>query len=150
MYKIFFEDIVVGDTKKFGATEVKREDVIDFASKYDPQPFHLDDEAAKNSVFGKLCASGWHTGAIMMRMLVDELTKQGLAGLGSPGLDELRWLQPVFPGEVLSVETEVLAKRESQSRPNLGFVKSSYKVFNQNGDLKMTAISNYMVAKRSK
>lgn len=148
MYKIFYEDVAVGDIHKFGAITISREEIIEFASKYDPQPFHLDDEAAEHSVFGKLCASGWHTGAIMMRMLVDQSIATGVASMGSPGLDEIRWLAPVFPGETLSVETEVLSKRESKSRPSIGFLKMSYKTFNQDNTLKMTATANYMILKR--
>ncbi|MCK0067928.1 MaoC family dehydratase [Kordiimonas laminariae] len=150
MYKVFFEDIAVGDVQKFGSYEVTREEILEFASKYDPQPFHLDDEAAKHSVFGKLCASGWHTGAMMMRMLVDHVKATGAASMGSPGLDEIRWLEPVFPGETLSVETEILGTRESKSRPNIGLIKAAYKTFNQDGTLKMTAISNYMILRRPK
>ncbi len=150
MFKVFYEDIEVGSTQTFGAKTVDREEVLDFAGKYDPQPFHLSDEAAKHSVFGKLCASGWHTGAMMMRMLVDHMVKEGVAGLGSPGLDEVRWLEPVFPGETLSVTTKILSARESKSRPDLGLIKAAYEVKNEAGTLKMTCISNYMIAKRPK
>jgi acyl dehydratase len=148
MFRIFYEDIDVGQTDAFGSYRVTKEEVIEFASKYDPQPFHLDEEAARQSVFGALCASGWHTGAMMMRMMVDHMTKQGFAGLGSPGLDGIEWKKPVFPGDVLRVESEVTAKRESKSRPNLGLVKSTYHVFNQKDEVVMIMRGNVMVAKR--
>ncbi|SDE69959.1 MaoC family dehydratase [Kordiimonas lacus] len=148
MFRIFFEDIDVGQKDAFGSYEVTKEEVIDFASKYDPQPFHLDEEVAKQSVFGALCASGWHTCAMMMRMMVDHMKDKGLAGLGSPGIDGIEWKRPVFPGDVLSIESEYTAKRDSKSRPNLGLVKSAYKVKNQKGEVVMTMRGNAMVAKR--
>jgi len=148
MFKIFFEDIDVGQKEAFGAYKVTREEVIDFASKYDPQPFHLDEEFAKQSVFGGLCASGWHTCAMMMRMMVEHMSAKGFAGLGSPGIDGIQWKKPVFPGDVLSMEGEVTAKRDSASRPNLGLVKSTYLIKNQKGEVVMTLKSNVMVAKR--
>lgn len=148
MFKIFYEDIDVGQKESFGSYAVTREEVIEFASKYDPQPFHLDDEAAKNSVFGRLCASGWHTSAMMMRMMVDHMMETGFAGLGSPGIDGIEWKKPVFPGDTLSLESVVTEKRDSKSRPNLGLVKSTYYIKNQNDDVVMILKSNVMVAKR--
>ncbi|WP_262689923.1 MaoC family dehydratase [Kordiimonas aestuarii] len=148
MFKIFYDDLVIGQKEAFGAYKVTREEVLDFASKYDPQPFHLSDEAAKKSVFGALCASGWHTCAMMMRMMVDHMTKQGVAGMGSPGLDGIEWRRPVFPGDILSVESETTAKRESASRPNIGLVKSTYTVKNQKGETVMITRGNAMIAKR--
>ena len=117
---VYFEDLAPGITAAFGRYEVTREEVIEFARKYDPQPFHLSDEAAAQTHFGRLSASGWHTCAMVMRMLVDNITERKQAGLGSPGLDELRWLKPVYPGDLLRVESEVLSKRQSQSRPLQG------------------------------
>jgi len=148
MFKIFFEDIEVGETDSFGSCTVTKEEVIEFASKYDPQPFHLNEEFAKQSVFGALCASGWHTGAMTMRMFVDRMMEQGFAGLGSPGIDNLRWVKPVFPGDILSVKTKVLEKKDSASRPNLGFVKQESHIMNQHDETVMTLTTNYMVAKR--
>jgi acyl dehydratase len=104
-----FEDLSVGDTDSFGAYEVTREELTDFAGRYDPQPVHTDPEAAADSMFGGLVASGWHTAAMTMRMLVDH--KAGTEGsLGSPGIDQLRWRKPVRAGDVLSVDVEVLDK----------------------------------------
>lgn len=130
---VYFEDLEIGAKASFGRYEVTREEVIDFSSKYDPQPFHLSDEAAAQTHFGRLSASGWHTCAMVMRMLVDNMTERRQAGLGSPGLDELRWLKPVFPGDVLRVETELVSKKQSQSRPEMGSFQSLVSVFNQDG-----------------
>ena len=148
MFKVFYEDLEVGSEEAFGGYEVTKQEIVDFAGKYDPQPFHLDEEMAKHSVFGKLCASGWHTCAMTMSMLVDYMKDKGFAGMGSPGVDNIRWKTPVFPGDVLSVQSEVIEKRESQSRPKLGLVKSKYRVFNQKDDLLMEMTTNVMVLKR--
>lgn len=148
MFKVYFEDMELGVSETFGAYEVTKEEVVDFASKYDPQPFHLDEEIAKQSVFGALCASGWHTCAMTMRMLVDNMMERGFAGMGSPGVDGIKWKQPVFPGDILSVTGEVIEKRDSKSRPNLGLAKSKYEVFNQKGELVMQLLTNVMVLKR--
>lgn len=128
---VYFEDLVVGSKASFGRYEVTREEVIEFATKYDPQPFHLSDEAAAQTHFGRISASGWHTCAMVMRMLVDNITERKQAGLGSPGQDELRWLKPVYPGDVLRVESELISKKQSQSRPEMGSFKSEVRVFNQ-------------------
>ena len=120
----YFEDIPVGQKHAFGSYAVTCEEVLEFAHKYDPQPFHLDDEAAAKTHFGRLSASGWHTCAMVMAMLVGNLTGRKQAGLGSPGVDELRWLKPVFPGDTLRVETEVFEKRRSASRREMGIFKS--------------------------
>ena len=130
---VYFEDLEPGVKAAFGRYEVTREEVIEFARKYDPQPFHLSDEAAAQTHFGRISASGWHTCAMVMRMLVDNITGRNQAGLGSPGLDELRWLKPVYPGDVLRVESELLSKRQSQSKPEMGSFQSSVQVFNQDG-----------------
>ena len=135
---VYFEDLEVGSKAAFGRYEVTREEVIQFASAYDPQPFHLSDEAAAQTHFGRISASGWHTCAMTMRMLVDNITERKQAGLGSPGLDELRWLKPVYPGDVLRVESELLSKKQSQSRPEMGSFQSEVRVYNQDHVLVMT------------
>lgn len=137
----YFEDLEIGATASFGNYPVTREEVIQFAAKYDPQAFHLDDAAAAQTHFGRLSASGWHTCAMVMRMLVDNMAARRQAGLGSPGLDELRWLRPVFPGDTLRVETEVLSKKQSQSRPEMGSFQSQIRVYNQDNVLVMTMTS---------
>jgi len=128
---VYFEDLEVGAKASFGAYHVTRDEVIEFASKYDPQPFHLSDEAAAQTHFGRISASGWHTCAMTMRMLVDNITERKQAGLGSPGQDELRWHRPVYPGDVLRIETELLEKTRSRSRPEMGSMKSAIRVFTQ-------------------
>ncbi len=144
----YFEDIEVGRTASFGAYAVTREEVIEFAAKYDPQPFHLSDEAAAQTHFGRLSASGWHTCAMVMAMLVAHLEDNRQAGLGSPGIDELKWVKPVYPGDTLRCETEVLEKRVSASRPEMGIFKSRMQVFNQDDVLVMTFVSNGLVRTR--
>ncbi|MBN8838975.1 MAG: MaoC family dehydratase [Sphingomonadales bacterium] len=144
----YFEDIAVGAKSSFGNYPVTRDEVVAFAQKYDPQPFHLSDEAAAATHFGRLSASGWHTCAMVMSMLVDNLKKHRQAGLGSPGVDELRWLKPVYPGDTLRCETEVLEKRRSQSRPEMGIFKSRLTVFNQHDVAVMSMISNGLIRTR--
>ncbi|RXD03750.1 MaoC family dehydratase [Sphingomonas sp. UV9] len=144
----YFEDIAVGGTASFGHYAVTREEVMDFAAKYDPQPFHLSDDAAAQTHFGRLSASGWHTCAMTMSMLVGYLKANRQAGLGSPGIDELKWLKPVYPGDTLRCESEVLEKRVSASRPEMGIFKSRMRVFNQDDVMVMTFVSNGLVATR--
>ena len=144
----YFEDLAIGTPARFGAYQVTREEVIAFAEKYDPQAFHLSDEAAAQTHFGRLSASGWHTCAMTMAMLVANLKEHRQAGLGSPGMDELRWLVPVYPGDVLRVESEVLEKRVSQSRPEMGIFKSRVTVLNQDDVAVMSMISNGLIQTR--
>jgi len=145
----YFEDLIVGQVQKFGHYEVTLEEVLDFAGKYDPQPFHLSDEEAAKTHFGRISASGWHTCAMTMRMLVDNMGKLQQASLGSPGIDEIRWLKPVHPGDVLTCESELLEKRRSKSKPEIGLTKSETRVFNQNGELVMSHIANGMIRVRN-
>lgn len=145
---IHYEDIEVGRKQGFGRYEVTREEVIDYAAKYDPQPFHLSDEAAAATYFGRLSASGWHTCAMTMRMLVDNMSEVEQAGLGSPGIDNLRWIKPVYPGDVLRCETEIIEKRRSRSRPDMGLFKSRSRTINQDGDVVMEMISNGFIRVR--
>lgn len=141
---LYFEDMEIGMIDRFGRYEVTREEVLDFASKYDPQDFHLDDEAASHSIFGKIAASGWHTCSMAMRMIVNRWKETGIAesSIGGLGMDELRWAKPVYPGDVLHCEVEVLEKRLSASRPEMGIVKSRWSVYNQNGTLVLSLISS--------
>lgn len=145
---IHYEDIDVGSRQSFGRYEVTCEEVIDYASRYDPQPFHLSDEAAAKTYFGRLSASGWHTCAMTMRMLVDNMSTVQQAGLGSPGIDNLRWLKPVYPGDVLRCESEVIAKRRSKSRPDMGLFKSRVRVFNQAEEPVLEMVSNGLIRVR--
>lgn len=137
----YFEDIAVGDKESFGSYVVEREEVLDFASKYDPQPFHLSDEAAAQTHFGRVAASGWHTAGMMMNMLVNHMQQEPgrqEASLGAMGIDELRWLRPCYPGDLLRCETEIVEKIPSKSKPERGIVKTQVTVFNQNDEPVMT------------
>jgi acyl dehydratase len=129
-----WEDFPVGSVRQFGAMPVTREDVLDFAAKFDPQPFHLDDAAAAASLFGKLSASGWHTCAMAMRLMCDGYLLNS-ASLGSPGIDNLKWHKPVYPGDTLSVRFTVLASRPMNSRPGVGLIRSLSEVLNQHGEV---------------
>ena len=143
-----FEDLVVGRKARFGCYEVTREEVLDFARKYDPQPFHLSDEAAATTHFGRIAASGWHTCAMVMAMLVEQMQAHPQAGLGGVGIDELRWLKPVFPGDVLSVESELLEKTRSRSKPNMGSGRIRVTAFNQNDEPVMSYVNIFLIAVR--
>lgn len=144
----YWEDIEVGAQSRFGRYEVTREEVIAFASRYDPQPFHLSDEAASQTYFGRLSASGWHTCAMLMRMLVEHMKTQDQAGLGSPGIDDLRWLKPVYPGDTLRAESEVIDKSPSKSRPDMGSYRARTTVFNQDDEPVMRLTSIGLIRRR--
>ncbi len=146
---IHYEDLEVGSVTCYGNYAVTREEVIEFASKYDPQPFHLSDEAAAQTYFGRLSASGWHTAAMTMRMLVDNMQHgRPMASLGSPGIDEIRWRKPVYPGDRLRVENQLLSKRRSTSRPDMGLTRSKSTIFNQDDEVVMTLIGNGLIRVR--
>ncbi|MCE9660079.1 MAG: MaoC family dehydratase [Burkholderiales bacterium] len=129
-----WEDFEVGRVREFGRCEVTREAVLEFAGRYDPQPFHLDDDAAAASLFGRLAASGWHTCAMAMRMMCEGYLLES-AALGSPGVERLTWPAPVFPGDVLSMRNTVLEARPLASRPQVGLVRSRSEVLNQDGQV---------------
>ena len=133
----YFEDLAPGTVLEFGDAEMTAEAIIGFARQFDPQPFHLDREAAKSSLFGGLCASGWHTASVMMRLWVDNYLSPE-ASLGSPGVDELRWHRPVFPGDRLRCRIEILDATPSRSKPFMGTVRSKCQVLNQNSDVVMS------------
>jgi acyl dehydratase len=135
--RLYYEDFAPGTVREFGATRVERDAVVAFASAFDPQPFHLDDEAASASLFGRLSASGWHTASMAMRMMCDEYLLDS-ASLGSPGIDELRWHRPVHPGDTLSMRMEILQARLMNSRPGVGLVQSHWTVLNQQRETVMT------------
>jgi acyl dehydratase len=128
---IYFEDLEVGSDTHFGSYEVTREEVLDFARKYDPQPFHLSDEAAAKTHFGRIAASGWHTCAMTMAVIARKVVGEEQAGLGSPGIDELRWLKPVYPGDTLNVKGTIIEKTPSRSRPDIGSFRTETVVTNQ-------------------
>ncbi|KQN07211.1 MaoC family dehydratase [Sphingomonas sp. Leaf25] len=144
----YFEDMQVGETARFGSYAVTREEVLDFARRYDPQPFHLSDEAAAATHFGRLSASGWHSCSMSMAMLVEELERNPIASQGAAGIDELRWRRPVYPGDTLTCETEVLEKEETPRRSDMGRVRSRMRVRNQQGEVVLTFVSLLLVATR--
>jgi len=145
--EVYWEDFFAGKVIDLGTCEVSREEVLEFARRYDPQPFHTDEAAAKSSIYGGLIASGWHTCALMMRMLYDGLVKHA-ASLGSPGVDSVRWLKPVRPGDTLRTTMTVLETRASTSKPDRGIVKSRWQVFNQKSELVMTVEGMGMYRRR--
>src|SRR4028119_1868900 len=127
----YFEDIAVGDATEFGHYDVTLEEVLEFARKYDPQPFHLSDEEAAKTHFGRLAASGWHTCAMTMAVIARYVVGDEQAGLGSPGVDELRWLKPVYPGDTLHVNSKIVEVRPSRSKPEIGSFRTATAVTNQ-------------------
>jgi len=135
----YFEDYRVGETYEFGPAEVTEERILSFAEEFDPQPFHTDPKAAVDGPFGGLIASGWHTCGIMMRLYADHYLSR-VASLGGPGVDELRWLAPVRPGDRLSVRATVEQARTSRSKPDRGLVHTRVEVVNQNGDVVLSAV----------
>ncbi len=145
---LYYEDIEIGKILKFGEYKVTREEALDFSQKFDPQPFHLDDEAACKTHFGRLSCSGWHTASMTMRMMVDNMNKNKQAGLGSPGVDNLQWLKPVYPGDTLHCESETLKKRVSRKRPYMGILKGRITVRNQDDEPVMTMESTGLIEVR--
>jgi acyl dehydratase len=144
----YFEDFQIGDTYDLGFTPpVTAEEIITFARQFDPQSFHLDAEQAKDSIFGQLVASGWHTTSLLMRLLVDGLLHETLS-MGSPGVDEIRWLRPLRPGDALHARFTVLDATPSKSRPKMGVVRSKCESFNQNDELVMSLVGIHFVGRR--
>lgn len=145
---IHFEDLEVGAETDFGSYLVTREEMLEFARKYDPQPFHLSDEAAAGTHFGRMSASGWHTAAMTMAVIARFVVGHEQAGLGSPGIDELRWKKPVYAGDTLHVAGKILEKTPSRSRPDMGSFRTQTTVTNQDGDAVMTFISIVLIRRR--
>jgi acyl dehydratase len=144
----YLEDITIGDRMEFGRYEVTEQEIIEFASKYDPQKIHTDPAFAAQSDMGGLIASGWHTSAMFMRMMVDEIMGQD-TGMVSPGVDDLKWMRPVRPGDVLRVRGEIVAARPSRSKPDRGIVQTRYEVLNQNDDVVMSVKTNSFIRRRA-
>lgn len=142
----YFEDYTPGHVVTFGSRTVTAEEIIAFARDYDPQSFHLSEEGGRATPYGGLIASGWHTASLTMRMLADNAVSRH--GLGSPGLDELRWLKPVRPGDTLSVRVTVLEARRSQSKPDRGLVKQRTEALNQHGETVMLWTGTILVRGR--
>ena len=143
----YFDDYIEGDVHRFGTIAVEADEIIAFAKRFDPQVFHTDPEVAKQTPFGGLIASGWHTASLIWRLYIEHyLTK--VASLGAPGLDELRWLKPVRPGDVLSVRVTILKATPSKSKPDRGAVTSLIEVFNQTDEVVMTFKCVNIIARR--
>lgn len=133
----YWEDFPVGAVREYGGHVLTKDEIVRFAREFDPQPFHLDEEAAKASLFGGLAASGWHTCALAMRMMCDAYLLDS-SSLGSPGLENLRWQKPVLVGDTLRMRMHVLESRPMNSRPNVGLVRSRWEGLNQRDEVVMT------------
>jgi acyl dehydratase len=133
----WFDDFAVGEQFEFGAYVVSEDEIIDFARRYDPQPFHLDHDAAKASHFGGLVASGWMTSAVLMRLLCDHFIPRQ-SSMGSPGVDEVRWLKPLRPGDTVRARVEVTETRPSQSKPDRGVIRCRHQLLNQQDEVVMS------------
>ena len=144
----YFEDFEAGQETLFGHYDVTRDEVIEFARKYDPQPFHLSDEEAAKTHFGRLAASGWHTCAMTMAVIARYVVDDEQAGLGSPGVDELRWLKPVYPGDRLSVRGKIVETIPSRSKPHIGVIRTETIVSNQDDAAVMRFTSIVMMQRK--
>ena len=143
----FYEDFAVGEVVEFGDRLVSAQEIVAFARDWDPQPFHLDAQAAKDSQIGELIASGWHTGCLLMRMMCDEYLLDS-ASEGAPGVDELRWLKPVRPSDRLRARRTTLSARVSNSRPGIGILAFAYELSNQNGETVLTMRGSSFMRRR--
>ena len=143
----YFEDFTPGQVIELGQRTIEKDEIIAFARQFDPQPFHTDEDAAKHSIFGGLIASGWHTGSLMMRMLYDGLVKDTMS-MGSPGVDELRWLEPVRPGDLLSARMTVTECIPSRTKPDRGIVRSIIELRNQHGTVVVSSKGLSMFGRR--
>lgn len=144
----YFEDYATGSVHEFGSIAVELDEVITFGKRFVPLPYHTDPELAKESIYGGLIASGWHTAGLMMRLYSDHYLSK-VANLGSPGVDELRWDKPVRPGDELSIRVTVLETKLSSSKPDRGIVRSFVEVLNQNREVVMSLKSVNFVRSRS-
>ena len=133
----YFEDFKVGDVVEAGAKTVTKEEIMAFAREFDPQPFHVDEAAASRSIYGGLIASGWHSGSMLMRMFFEAVFRDA-ASMGSPGIDELRWVKPVRPGDTLHFRATVLEATPSRSKPDRGVVRTFCELLNQHGEVVMS------------
>ena len=147
MSEHYLEDFAVGQMFRSGRLRIDKEQIFAFATQFDPQPFHLDEAAARHSIFGGLCASGWHTLAVTMRLLLDSELKPA-GGLIGAGMDECRWPRPVRPDDELRVACEVIEVRRSNARPEQGLIKLRTTTFNQNGEAVLVYVANLVVPRR--
>jgi acyl dehydratase len=134
--KYYWEDLAPGSTRELGSIGVSAEEIKEFAEQFDPQPFHVDEAAGKRSIFGNLCASGWHTCALAMKLTVENFLNES-SSMGSPGLENLRWLKPVYPGDTLTLKHRITESRPMRKRTDIGIVRSIWEMTNQNGEMVM-------------
>ena len=144
---LHWEDFAAGNVARYGPRTITREEILAFAAEFDPQPMHADEEAARATMLGGLVASGWHTCALAMRMMADGFVVAS-ASMGSPGVDEVRWLRPVRPGDSLTLRSTVIETRPSASRPGMGFIKFRHEMLDQADNCVMTLVSSMMIARR--
>ncbi len=144
---LYLEDFKPGDAFEFGRHTFTREEIVAFARQYDPQPFHVDEEAARRSIYGGLIASGWQTVGVTFRLAVEGLIGR-VASLGSPGVDEIRWLRPVRPGDTITARAEVLEVRPSASKPDRGVIRIRYEALNQRGETVLTMVGVGLFGRR--
>lgn len=148
MSKLYWEDFAKGNVAEYGPRLVTRDEIVAFAQEFDPQPIHLDEEAARASMLGGLSASGWHTCAIVMRMMADGFLLNS-SSMGAPGVDEVRWIVPLRPNDNVTLRATVLDTRLSRSRPEMGFVTFCFDLLNQTGTVVMTMTSSLMLGRRA-
>ena len=142
----YWEDLKPGTVRELGSTTVSAEEIKEFAEQFDPQPFHLDEAAGRRSIFGNLCASGWHTCALAMKLTVENFLNES-SSMGSPGLESLRWLKPVYPDDTLTLRHTITESRPLRKRPDIGLVRSTWEMFNQNGE-KIMEMEGYGMFRR--
>jgi acyl dehydratase len=133
LIKYFWEDLPIGSVRDLGEVTLSAEEIKEFAEQFDPQPFHTDEAAGRRSIFGSLCASGWHTCALAMKLTVENFLSES-ASMGSPGVENLRWLKPVYPGDTLRLEQTIVESRPLRTRTDTGLIRSVWSMFNQNGE----------------
>lgn len=142
----WYEDFSVGESFTLGSVNMDAEEMLDFSTRFDPQRFHIDAEAAADTIYGSLIASGWHTGSLMMRLLTDGFL--GDASQGSVGISEVTWPWPVRAGDTLTLRVEILGKRVSRSRPDIGLVETSNEMINQDDNVAMRTVPTMIIARR--
>ena len=148
MPSIYFEDVETGEVRDLGSFTLSRDEMLEFAERYDPQPFHVDEGAAEESIFGGLIASGWQTAAACMRLMVDGFLGD-VASMGSPGVEELTWSAPVRPGDEIRVENEVLDVRPSETRDDRGYVKNRTTGYGADGEPVVSWVGTNILARRN-
>jgi acyl dehydratase len=148
MSKLYFEDFKPGTVTEHGPRLVTREEIVAFAAEFDPQPMHLDEDAARTGMLGGLAASGWHTCCLMMRMAADGFVLNS-SSMGAPGIDEVKWLKPLRPGSRITLRTTVLDTRASNSRPEMGFIKVRMEVLDDEGTILMALTTSIIMGRRA-